>query len=115
MGIYKYSRGYHIDHYIGGTLGSTLRLRAPAAGCFRAHESGHASYVDLVRCLLSATRFPAVIQPVVRALPLTAAIDALRGNMQQGMNLGQLIAPIAILFAWLAVPFVVALRIFRWR
>jgi ABC-2 type transport system permease protein len=63
----------------------------------------------------SATRFPAVIQPVVRALPLTAAIDALRGNMLQGMNLGQLIAPVAILFAWLAVPFVVALRIFRWR
>ena len=35
----------------------------------------------------SASRFPAVIQPVVRALPLTAAIDALRGNMLQGMNL----------------------------
>jgi ABC-2 type transport system permease protein len=38
----------------------------------------------------SATRFPAVIQPLVRALPLTAAIDAMRGNMLQGMNLGQL-------------------------
>jgi ABC-2 type transport system permease protein len=63
----------------------------------------------------SATRFPAMIQPVVRALPLTAAIDALRGNMLQGMNLGQLIAPVAILLAWLAVPFAVALRIFRWR
>ncbi len=63
----------------------------------------------------SATRFPAVIQPVVRALPLTAAIDALRGNMLQGMNLVQLMAPIAILLAWLAVPFLIALRIFRWR
>jgi ABC-type multidrug transport system permease subunit len=63
----------------------------------------------------SATRFPAVIQPVVRALPLTAAIDALRGNMLQGLNLGQMIAPIAILLAWLAVPFAVSLRIFRWR
>jgi ABC-type multidrug transport system permease subunit len=63
----------------------------------------------------SATRFPAVIQPVVRALPLTAAIDALRGNMLQGMSLGQLMAPVAILLAWLTVPFFVALRIFRWR
>jgi ABC transporter DrrB family efflux protein len=63
----------------------------------------------------SATRFPTIIQPFVRALPLTAAIDALRGNMLQGMNLGQLIAPVAILLAWLAVPFAVALRIFRWR
>jgi ABC-2 type transport system permease protein len=63
----------------------------------------------------SATRFPTIIQPFVRALPLTAAIDALRGNMLQGMNLGQLIAPVAILLAWLAVPFALALRIFRWR
>ncbi|HMD21899.1 MAG TPA: ABC transporter permease [Alloacidobacterium sp.] len=63
----------------------------------------------------SASRFPAVVQPVVRALPLTAAIDALRGNMLQGMNLGQMVAPVAILLAWLVVPFAVALRIFRWR
>jgi ABC transporter DrrB family efflux protein len=63
----------------------------------------------------SAARFPAVVQPVVRALPLTAAIDALRGNMLQGMNLGQLIMPMAILLTWLVMSFVVALRIFRWR
>lgn len=63
----------------------------------------------------SASRFPAVIQPVVRALPLTAAIDALRGNMLQGVNLGHLASPVAILLAWLVVPFAVALRIFRWR
>jgi ABC transporter DrrB family efflux protein len=63
----------------------------------------------------SATRFPAVIQPVVRALPLTAAIDALRGNMLQGTNLGQQTAQIGILLAWLVVVFAVSLRIFRWR
>jgi ABC-type multidrug transport system permease subunit len=63
----------------------------------------------------SASRFPAVIQPFVRALPLTAAIDALRGNMLQGMALSQLTVPMAILFAWLVVPFAIALRIFRWR
>ena len=63
----------------------------------------------------SATRFPAMIQPVVRALPLTAAIDALRGNMLQGMNLGQMIAPVGILLAWFVAPFAVSLRIFRWR
>ena len=63
----------------------------------------------------SASRFPAVIQPVVRALPLTAAIDAVRGNMLQGMNLGQMAAPVGILLAWFVVPFAVSLRIFRWR
>ena len=63
----------------------------------------------------SASRFPAVIQPIVRALPLTAAIDAFRGNMLQGMTLGQLTAPMLILSAWLVVPFAISLRIFRWR
>jgi ABC-2 type transport system permease protein len=63
----------------------------------------------------SATRFPALIQPFVRALPLTAAIDALRGNMLQGMSLSQLAAPMSILMAWLVIPFLISLRIFRWR
>jgi ABC-type multidrug transport system permease subunit len=63
----------------------------------------------------SASRFPAIIQPFVRALPLTAAIDALRGNMLQGLTLAQLATPTMILLAWLVIPFFAALRIFRWR
>jgi ABC-2 type transport system permease protein len=63
----------------------------------------------------SATRFPAVVQPFIRAMPLTAAIDAMRGNMLQGMSLQQLLAPVAILLAWLIIPFAISLRIFRWR
>jgi ABC-2 type transport system permease protein len=63
----------------------------------------------------SATRFPAVVQPLVHALPLTAAIDALRGNMLQGMTLPQLGLPVATLLAWLVIPFLVSLQIFRWR
>lgn len=63
----------------------------------------------------SATRFPAIIQPFVRILPLTAANDALRANMLQGTAVGHLIAPVTILLVWLAVSFAVSLRIFRWR
>ncbi len=63
----------------------------------------------------SATRFPAVIQPFVRALPLTAAIDALRSNMLQGIGLNHLLMPVGILLAWLVVPFAVTVKIFRWR
>jgi ABC-type multidrug transport system permease subunit len=63
----------------------------------------------------SASRFPAIVQPIVRALPLTAAIDAMRGNMLQGMSLAQLMLPTGILLAWFVVPFAVSLRIFRWR
>jgi ABC-type polysaccharide/polyol phosphate export permease len=63
----------------------------------------------------SASRFPTIIQPVVRALPLTAAIDALRGNMLQGVNLGQEAIPVAILVAWAVIPFAISVRIFRWK
>jgi len=63
----------------------------------------------------SASRFPAMIQPFVRVLPLTAAIDALRGNMLQGVSLAHLVAPVVILLAWMVVPFAVSLRIFQWR
>jgi ABC-2 type transport system permease protein len=63
----------------------------------------------------SATRFPAVIQPLVRALPLTAAIEAMRGNMLQGTSLRQMMAQVGILVAWFVVPFAISLRIFRWR
>jgi ABC-2 type transport system permease protein len=63
----------------------------------------------------SASRFPAVIQPLVRALPLTAAIDALRSNMLQGIGLNHLLMPVAILLAWLVVPFALTMKIFRWR
>jgi ABC-2 type transport system permease protein len=63
----------------------------------------------------SASRFPNIIQPFVRALPLTAAIDALRGNMLQGMSLNNLVAPVAVMLAWLLVSFTISLRIFRWR
>jgi ABC-type multidrug transport system permease subunit len=63
----------------------------------------------------SASRFPAVIQPFVRALPLTAANEAFRANMLQGVGINHLLVPVAILLFWLIVPFTLALRIFRWR
>lgn len=63
----------------------------------------------------SASRFPAIVQPLVRALPLTAAIDAIRGNMLQGVRVEQMTAQLAILLAWFFVPFAVSLKIFRWR
>jgi ABC-2 type transport system permease protein len=63
----------------------------------------------------SASRFPAVVQPIVRALPLTAAIDAMRGNMLQGTQLTHLWVQLGILLFWFVAPFAVALKIFRWR
>ena len=51
----------------------------------------------------------------MKALPLTALNDALRAVMIDGAAVTALGTPIAIVVAWGAVSFVVALRIFRWR
>jgi len=48
-------------------------------------------------------------------LPLTAANEAFRANMLQGVTLNHLIPQVGILLLWLIVPFAVSLRIFRWR
>lgn len=63
----------------------------------------------------SAQRFPAVVQPLIKALPLTASIDALRAHMLQGANLAQVAPELGVLLAWLVLCFVVALKLFRWR
>jgi ABC-type polysaccharide/polyol phosphate export permease len=63
----------------------------------------------------SAERFPDAMQPLIRALPLTAAIDALRAHMLQGAGLVELAPELGTLTAWLVVCFVLALRLFRWR
>ena len=63
----------------------------------------------------SSQRFPDAVQPVIRALPLTAVIDALRMQMLQGASLSQLTPQIATLGAWLVICFALALKLFRWK
>jgi len=63
----------------------------------------------------SAQRFPDALQPVIKALPLTAAIDALRANMLQGAGLTQLGLEVAILSTCLIVGYTLAMKLFRWR
>ncbi|MFO0581449.1 MAG: ABC transporter permease [Anaeromyxobacter sp.] len=62
----------------------------------------------------SADNFPDVMQPAIRALPLTALNDGLRAVMNDGAGLAG-IAPQALLLAAIgAVSFGLALRLFRW-
>jgi ABC-type multidrug transport system permease subunit len=63
----------------------------------------------------SAQRFPGSLQPVIKALPLTAVIDALRANMLQGASLAQISPQLGILGAWMVICFTLALTLFRWR
>ena len=63
----------------------------------------------------SSQRFPDLVQPLIKALPLTAVIDALRANMLQGAGFAQMAPQAAVLGAWLVVCFGLALKLFRWR
>jgi ABC-2 type transport system permease protein len=63
----------------------------------------------------SAQKFPTIVQPVIKALPLTALIDSLRASMLQGTNLAGVVSQLAVLAAWLVVCFTLALKLFRWR
>jgi ABC-2 type transport system permease protein len=63
----------------------------------------------------SATRFPEVILPFIRALPLTALVDALRAIMLEGASLAGVGSELTVLAVWLAVSFVLALKLFRWQ
>ncbi len=63
----------------------------------------------------SSANFPVAMQPVIKALPLTALNDALRGVMIDGASLAAVAGPVAICATWGAVSFAVALKIFRWR
>ena len=62
----------------------------------------------------SADRFPAIVQPVIRLLPLTPVISSLRQVMQEGAGLMAILPDLGLMAAWLVVTFFVALRIFRW-
>jgi ABC-type multidrug transport system permease subunit len=62
-----------------------------------------------------AERFPDVLQPIIRALPLTALNDALRGVMIDGAGLHAVARPMLIVCAWGFGAFAVSLKLFRWR
>ena len=63
----------------------------------------------------SSERFPDAVQPLIRALPLTAVINSLRSVMLEGASLGAQLPRIGIMLAWGIVSFALALRWFRWR
>lgn len=82
--------------------------------------SGWMNFIMLPMWLLSGTffsyeRFPEIVHPLIRLLPLTALNDALRLVINAGEGLGSCLAEMGIMLAWCVVSFVLALRLFRWR
>lgn len=99
-----------------GSLGLLISSRARTIEA----ASGIMNLVQLPMWILSgvffsAQRFPEIVQPFIKALPLTALNDALRANMLQGTSITQMGPEIAAMGACFAISFGVALRIFRWR
>ncbi len=62
----------------------------------------------------SSRHFPEAVQPLIRALPLTALNDGLRAIMNDGAALGALGPQLLVLALVSAVSYALALRWFRW-
>jgi len=63
----------------------------------------------------SYERFPEVVQPLLRALPLTPLNDTLRDIMLDGAGLPAVLPDLGLVAAWGVVSFAVAVRVFRWE
>lgn len=62
----------------------------------------------------SSDRFPAVMQPLIQALPLTMLNDALRAVVIEGRGLVSQSSELAGLLLWGAASFLLSIRWFRW-
>jgi ABC-type multidrug transport system permease subunit len=62
----------------------------------------------------SYERFPALLHPLIKALPLTALNDALRAAILEGTPLAHQSGRLFVLSLWGVISYVLALRWFRW-
>src|SRR5215467_4626096 len=62
----------------------------------------------------SYERFPAIVRPFIKALPLTALNDALRATILEGSSLLSQTGRLSVMVVWGGLSFLLALRWFRW-
>jgi ABC-type multidrug transport system permease subunit len=62
----------------------------------------------------SCERFPAILLPFIKILPLTALNDALRSTILEGGSLATQGSRLLILVLWGGISYLLALRWFRW-
>jgi ABC-2 type transport system permease protein len=104
---------------LGGVAFMGIALLIAARPSSTEVAGGWMNAVMLPMYLLSGSffsyeRFPAVIHPFLRALPLTAFNDALRAVINEGASLLSVAPQIGVLVVWGALGFVLALKLFRW-
>ncbi len=97
---------------IGLLLGSRARTIEAVSGLVNAFQL---PMWLLSGVFFSYANFPAWLQPVIHALPLTALNDALRAVILDGASLAQVWGEMALVSTWGAVSFGLALKLFRWR
>ena len=97
---------------IGLLLGSRVRTLEAISGLM--NLSSVPMWV-LSGVFFSSSNFPAAMQPVIHALPLTPLVDALRAVVLEGASLGQVRFELLTLMIWAIATFTIGLRIFKWR
>ena len=101
-----------------GTFGSLGLLTASRAQKLET-ISGLINLVMMPMWILSGVffsyeRFPAVVHPFIRLLPLTALNDALRATILEGASLASQSGRLLVLLVWGGLSFILAVRWFRW-
>jgi len=117
---------------VAGSWVSILVISALGALCFggvglltasRAQKiesvSGLINLVMMPMWILSGVffsyeRFPAVLHPLIKGLPLTALNDALRAAILEGAPLAHQSPRLLVLCLWGVISYLLALRWFRW-
>jgi len=112
--------GYTIVCLLSALVFSALGLLVASRAKTIEGVSGLMNVVMLPMWLLSGVffsseRFPAVMQPLIKALPLTATNDALRLLTNEGAALTSVWPELAVLAAWGIASFAAALWLFRWE
>ncbi len=112
--------GFALVNVAGAFAFSALGLLVVSRARTVEAVSGLMNFVMMPMWLLSGSffsseRFPDVMQPLVRALPLTIVNDALRAIMNEGAGLLAVGWPLAALLLWGWGSFAVAVWVFRWE
>jgi ABC-2 type transport system permease protein len=96
---------------LGTLLASRARTTAAISGLINLVTF---PMIVLSGVFFSVSRFPDSLRPLIRVLPLTALIDALRGVMTDGAHIAALWPQFLVMCLWGGLSFAAALWIFRW-